>query len=166
MRLFTAIVLVGMTIACVAAVWAGPPPAEDAAQGSVTLLGTLAEWKYPESKMLGGASMSDGGNPSLPSVKFQAILTTDDPVQKVVDFYSRKFETSRDTGLQDVAAQVKAADAKTVSNQDDSDGRPLAIRIIVVNKPQTSTTLVISRAKGEKETHIAWSHYLRLEPNR
>ncbi len=125
MRLFTVIVLVGMTIAGVAAVWAGSPPAQDASQGRVTLLGTLAEWKYPESKMLGGASMSDGGNPSLPSVKFQAILTTDDPVEKVVDFYSRKFETSRATGLQDVAAQVKAADAKTVSTQDDSDGRPL-----------------------------------------
>ena len=40
---------------------AAPPPTEP-----MTLMGTLADWKYPGSKMLGGASMSDGGNPSVP----------------------------------------------------------------------------------------------------
>jgi hypothetical protein len=36
-------------------------------------------------------------------------------------------------------------------------------RVIVVNKADSSTTLVISRATGETETHIAWLHYFRLD---
>ena len=52
---------------------------------------------------------------------------------------------------------------KAVSIQDDSDGRPLTLRVIVVIKADTTTTLVISRAKTEKETHIAWSHYRRFD---
>jgi hypothetical protein len=46
--------------------------------------------------------------------------------------------------------------------QNDSKGRPVAVHVIVVHKAKTSTTLVISRAKDEKETHIAWTHYIRL----
>ena len=34
-----------------------------------SLLQTLAKWQYPGSTMLDGASMSDGGNPTLQSVK-------------------------------------------------------------------------------------------------
>ena len=66
----------------------------------------------------------------------------------------------------DPGAEVKAADAKAVSTQDDSQGRPVTLRVIVVNKANTTTTLVISRANGEKETHIAWLHYLWLEGKR
>jgi hypothetical protein len=47
--------------------------------------------------------------------------------------------------------------------QDDSDGRPVSLRVIVVNKADTATTLVISRTDSEKETHIVWLHYLRLD---
>jgi hypothetical protein len=61
---------------------------------------------------------------------------------------------------------VAAADAKAVSEQDDSDGRPVTVRVIVVNKADTSTTVVISRARGEGETHIAWMHYIRLDGKR
>jgi hypothetical protein len=116
--------------------------------------------------MLDGASMSDGGNPLLQSVKCQAILTTSDPIEKVIEFYSKKLGTSPAPGRQDDRADVKDADAKSVATQDDSRGRPVTIRVIVVNKADTSTTLVISRAAGENETHIAWSHYIRLEGKR
>jgi hypothetical protein len=61
---------------------------------------------------------------------------------------------------------VKNADAKAVSIQDDSQGRPLTLRVIVVAKADTTTTLVISRADQEKETHIAWLHFMRLEGKR
>jgi hypothetical protein len=44
---------------------------------------------------------------------------------------------------------------------EDSDGRPVGIQIIVVNTDKSSTTLVISRAEKEAETHIAWAHYIR-----
>src|SRR5262245_57362285 len=65
-----------------------PPPAR------MTLMGTLSEWKYPGSNMLGGANMSDGGNPLVPDVKCRAILTTPDPIEKVIKFYSEMPGTS------------------------------------------------------------------------
>jgi hypothetical protein len=128
----------------------------------MTLLETLADWKYPGSKMFGGATMSDGGNPLVPDVLCRAILTTPDPIEKVAKFYSDKVGTPPAHGGQNDRAEVKEADAKAVSTQDDSEGRPVTLRVIVVNKADTTTTLVISRAKSEKETHIAWSHYRRF----
>jgi hypothetical protein len=130
----------------------------------MTLLGTLAEWKYPGSNMLGGASMSDGGNPLVADVKCQAILTTPDAIEKVAKFYADKLATSpAPGGGQNAKAEVKEAAAKAVSTQDDSEGRPVSVQIIVVNRADSTTTLVISRARSEKETHIAWSHYRRFD---
>src|ERR1700734_2098028 len=57
-----------------------------------SLLQTLAKWQYPASTMLDGASMSDGGNPTLQSVKCKSILTTPDPIDKVIAYYSEKLE--------------------------------------------------------------------------
>jgi hypothetical protein len=44
-----------------------------------------------------------------------------------------------------------------------SKDRPVTVRVIVMNRAGSSTTLVISRATGETETHIAWLHYFRLD---
>jgi hypothetical protein len=156
---------IGLIIIGLGAVWLGPLRSNAAADGEVSLMATLAEWSYPDSKF-GGANMSDGGNPRLQSIKCQAVLTTGDPVEKVIAFYSKKFEILPSVGPQDEKVEEKADEARSISTQDDSQGRPLELRVIVVNKADTSTTLVISRAKGEKETHIAWSHYLRLNGNR
>ena len=103
--------------------------------------------------------MSDGGNRKVQSVNCQAILTTTDSVEKVTKFYSEKF-VSRPS---EPDAAIGQLEAQSVSDQDDSKGRPLQIRVISVNRATTSTTLVISRADGEKLTHIAWSHYMRLD---
>lgn len=137
------------------AVQAAPPD-------GISLLQSLAEWQYPDSKMLGGASMSDGGNPHVQSAKCAAVLTTPDPVEKVVAYYAEKFAVVEPAAPRPAKEDVKQADAKSVTVQDDSKGRPVAVCVFVVNKADTSTTLVISRAEGEKETHIAWSHYIRL----
>lgn len=137
-------------------------PARATPETGMTLLSTLAEWQYPGSRLPGGASMSDGGNPQLQSVKCQAILTTSDPIEKVIAFYAEKFGTAPIAAAQASKALVNEADARSVSDQDDSGGRPVTVRVLVVNKLNTSTTLVISRADAEKETHIAWSHYVRL----
>jgi hypothetical protein len=141
--------------------WACPEISDAAPQGEVTLMGTLAEWMYPGSNF-GGGQMSDGGNRRLQSVKCQAILTTGDSVEKVTKFYSERFVS----GPQDAETKSKSADAQSVSTQDDSQGRPVQLRVIVVNRSDTSTTLVISRAEGETKTHIAWSHYVRFDGNR
>src|SRR5262249_41934148 len=126
-------------------------------KGNITLLTTINEWKYPDSKIPHGASMSDGGYPNIQSVKCQTVLTTPDSFQKVVRFYNKKLGISPDTG-----EATKGGEAKAVTTQGDSDGRPVSIEVISVHKANTSTTLVISRGEQEKETHIAWSHFIRL----
>jgi hypothetical protein len=129
----------------------------------MTLLRTLAEWKYPGSDLPSGATMSDGGNPQLQSVKCKAVLTTPDPIEKVIAYYAEKFGTGESSDRQAGKAEVKKGEARSVSVQDDSQGRPVMLRVFVVNKADTATALVISRAQGEKETHIAWSHYRRFD---
>jgi hypothetical protein len=141
-------------------------PAQAAPPAQISLMQTLSAWRYPGSTQLRGASMSDGGNPLVQSIKCQAILTTADPIEKVVAFYQKKVGTPAVTGRPEEKGAVKGADARSVATQDDSAGRPVAVRVIVVNKADTSTTLVISRADAEKETHIAWLHYIRLEDAR
>ena len=162
-------ILLALGASAVSAVWlAASPrsPAQVTEPPRMTLMGTLSEWKYPDSKMLGGASMSDGGNPLVPDVKCRAILTTPDPIDRVIAFYSKKVETPSAAGGADAKAGVKEADATAVVTQDDSDGRPITLRVIIVNKADTTTTLVISRAREETETHIAWSHYRRFDGER
>ncbi len=132
--------LAGLFLALSLAAHAAPP-------GQISLMQTLAAWKYPDSQMPNGASMSDGGSPGIQAVKCAAVLTTPDPIDKVIAFYAEK---------------LGPGEARSVAVQDDSKGRPVTLRIFVVNRADTSTTLAISRAEGEKETHIAWSHYIRI----
>ena len=145
-----------MTAASLAAPRLSPAQANPPAK--ITLLGILSEWKYPGSDMPGGATISDGGIPGVQSVKCAAVLTTPDPIEKVIGYYAEKFGTGGSP-----ERQAEKGEAKSVSVQDDSQGRPVTLRVLVVNEADTSTTLVMSRAEGEKETHIAWSHYRRFD---
>jgi len=83
-------ILLAIGAAATSAAWlAGPLPSvaqanQAAPQEKMTLLGTLSDWKYPGSNLHAGARMSDGGNPSVADVRCEAILTTPDPVEKVV----------------------------------------------------------------------------------
>ena len=54
-------------------------------------------------------------------------------------------------------------EAQSVATQDDSQDRPVKVQVIVVNRGKSATTLVISRAAGEMETHIAWTHHRRFD---
>lgn len=166
MRLFLVIVAFGFSVYGLADVGRGSSPAEAPAQeGQRTLLGTLAEWTYPGSEMPEGARTSDGGNPRLGSVKCQAILTTPDPVETVMAFYSEKLGVSRN-GEPNAEVNETDADAKSVSILDNSNGHPVTLRLIVVNEAKTSTTRVISRAEGETQTQIAWTHDVRRDEAR
>jgi hypothetical protein len=139
-----------------------PTPARSAPADGISLLQTLSEWQYPGSKWVDGASMSDGGTPPLQAVKCKTILVTPDPIEKVIAFYEKKLGTVDAAGPEPAKARTEKSEPNSVSVQDDSKGRPLTLRVFVVNRGDTSTTLVISRAEGEKETHIAWSHLIRL----
>jgi len=75
---FRALGAIAMSVVLLAAPLLSPAQATQAAPpAKMTLLGTLSEWKYPGSNMLGGATMSDGGNPLVPDVKCQAIRLPD-----------------------------------------------------------------------------------------
>jgi hypothetical protein len=153
-----------MALVVMASALVRPARADDTRR--ISLMQTLSEWKYPDSKMLGGASMSDGGNRLVQSVKCRAVLTTPDPIDKVIDFYSRKLVMPPDVILPSTKVEDMVPDGKSVAVQDDSQGRAVTLRVIVVNKADTSTTLVISRTNDEKETHIAWLHYIRIGEKR
>jgi hypothetical protein len=103
--------------------------------------------------------MSDGENRTVPSVNCQATLTTSDSFEKVMKFYEQKFVS----GPLDPEAPAPGTPPQSVLTQDHSSDRPLQLRVIVVNRADTSTTLVISRARGEKNTHIAWSQFIRFK---
>jgi hypothetical protein len=152
--------VVGLITVSVGLLWASPRASHAASEGQVTLLGTLAEWSYPGSNF-GGASMSDAGD-RRPSIKCQALLTTGDSFEKVAKYYAEHFGSRP----RNAETKTNALDAQAVSTQNDSQDRPIKLQVIVVNRATTSTTLVISRAKGEKQTHIAWSHYMRLDRDR
>ncbi|MGE3315729.1 MAG: hypothetical protein AB7O26_11505 [Planctomycetaceae bacterium] len=151
------IVIVGLIVVSLSAAWGVDEKREVKPAQPMTLLGTLAEWQYPGSQF-GGAEITDGGNRTISSAKCQALLTTSDAFEKVTKFYEEKFVSGpREPGTAD-----KEIVPQSVSTQDNSSKRPLQLKVIVVNRATTSTTLVISRAEGEAKTHIAWSHYMRL----
>ncbi|MDG3008237.1 hypothetical protein [Paludisphaera mucosa] len=128
--------------------------------GDITLLGVLSEWQYPGSRMVDGATMSDGGDPKVQSIKCTTVLVTPDPFDKVAAFYAEKLGTTEpEPGKADAARR----DAGAVSRLEDSQGRSVKIRVFVANQVDAATTLVVSRVDGEAETHVAWSHYRRFQ---
>lgn len=131
------------------------------------LLTTVAEWQYPGSTingamMEGTGTVGRSGERTLPSVLCKTVLTTKDPMNKVIAYYENKLKPGADPKTAKPEGKPGAAPGQSVMSHDDSQGRPLGIHIIVVNTEKSSTTLVISRAKTESETHIAWTHYVRF----
>jgi hypothetical protein len=154
-------ILIAVVAAAVGFADVGKPSPQGVKQERVTLLGILSQWQYPGSKMLDGATMRDGGNPMLPSTFCHAVLTTPDPVEKVVAFYKGKSDPAPDKETSVPRKPLKAIESSSVLVQDDSKNRKVAVKVIVVVKADSSTTLVVTRAASESETHIAWTHHLR-----
>ena len=138
---------------------------ESQADEGLTLMGMIAEWRYPDST-INGATMSDGetvnsdGERTVQSIKCKSVLKTADSVENVLDYYKAKLKPNPEKALPPQNPDIVSG--RSVTFHDDSDARPLALQVIVVNTAKTSTTLVISRSKDETQTHIAWTHYLRL----
>ena len=136
------------------------------AQEQLSLMQSIAQWQYPGSKMQ-GATMCDAattnsvGERILPSVQCKAVLTTADPMSAVVAYYKSKPMPASSKTSQ--SKEKPAADSgRSVTFHEDTEGRPVAIQIILINTDKTSTTLVISRAATESLTHIAWTQYRKL----
>ncbi len=133
----------------------------------VRLMPLIAEWQYPGSK-INGASMEDAatvnrsGVRTVPSILCKTVLTTQDPVAKVMEYYETKLKQRGKLEAAEPEGKSRTEPGESVMFHDDSQGRPLAVRIIIVNTSESSTTLVISRGDTESETHIAWTHYMRF----
>ena len=156
LKLGLAILLIGLANA----------PLSHANEGR-SLMGMIAEWQYPGSTM-SGATMSDGetvnaaGARTRPSIKCKTVLSTEDPMSKVIEYYETKLTPIAASESDSPKPKTVVESGRSVSSHDDSENRPLAIHIIVVNTDTESTTLVISRGQAELVTHIAWMHYVRL----
>lgn len=127
----------------------------------------LDGWKYP------GAKVVSSGRGSSPTVsQSHAIMLTEDKFEKVVKYYEEMLGTAATvTGPGFVEKPVEPGEGRVSSGkarddtgsvvQEDSAGRPVKLRVFVRNRESTSTSLVISRAEGEDQTHIAWSLFHR-----
>ena len=137
------------------------------AEGPLRLMPMISEWQYPDSK-INGASMSDAatvnrsGERTVPSILCKTVLTTKDAMAEVIEYYETKLKQGSDSESAKRERTSESESGRSVVFHDDSQGRPLRIHIIIVNTEKASTTLVISRAETETETHIAWTHYLRF----
>ncbi len=131
----------------------------------VTLIGTIVKWRYPDAE-IGKAEMSDAatiaadGQRTAPSSMLKTTMTTPDSVDKVLDFYQKLLKRNP---ANDEKLGTGAKAGRSVIFSDESAGRPFAFHTILVNARNTSTTLVITRGKGEKLTRITWKQYLRHE---
>ena len=158
-------IVVGLTVSVLVTLVSPESQSGPAPEGHFFLIGTLSEWQYPNSKFH-GATSSDAAITDICSIKCKAALTTTDPVEKVVTFYRDKLRVDSDGNNLGATKGERVTSPRSVSIQDNSAGRPLKLFIIVVNEKRSSTTLVVSRAESEEETHIAWSHFRQLGPPR
>lgn len=136
---------------------------DPSSEKGATLLGMLSEWQYPASKFH-GAESSDAAVSDISSIKSKAVLTTPDSAEKVVAFYRQKLKVDAAGKNLGEKEGERLTTKRSVSIQDNSDGRSLKLYIIAINETGSSTTLVVSRSEGEETTHIAWSNFRQLWP--
>lgn len=135
------------------------------AEEPVTLIGTIVKWRYPEAEIR-GAEMSDGsmmaanGQRTIPSTLLKTTMSTSDSVEKVMSFY-RELLTRNEKNDQKLGTPAHVG--RSVLFSDESDDRPFAFHTILVNEGNASTTIIVTRSKEDKTTHITWKQFLRHE---
>jgi hypothetical protein len=82
-------------------------------------------------------------------------MTTSDSIDDVVKFYEAKTKNTLTPIPFKGYAQLD--DGATLFT-DDSEQRPLTLRLFQRHTKTESITLMISRGEGEKKTHIYWSY--------
>lgn len=152
---FSLATLVIVPLVCRVATADDAPPKE-----SVTLMGMLLEWRYPESKF-NEAELADAAVTDISAIKSKAILTTPHAVEKVLDYYRKKLNVDAEGKNLDEKDGQRITTDRSVLIQDVSGDRS-NVYVIAINELKSSTTLVVSRADGEDVTRIAWSNYRRL----
>lgn len=147
------------------------PAAAHSKEKPKSLLANIVGWQYPDSKIHGArisdaATINGKGDRTVPSSHSKTVLTTPDPIDKVFNYYKSKLAQNAmpDEGKEQTQSSSRTS-GRSVTFQSDSEDRPVKIHVISINTEHTSTTLVISRAKGESKTHIAWSQYEKYDLN-
>lgn len=141
---------------------------EPAKKETVTLMGMLHEWIYPESKFQ-GAQVSDAAMTDVSAIKSKAVLTTPDPFEKVLGHYLKKLNVDADGKNLNEKPGERTTTERSVLVQDISKELPSQethrkLVVINVNGPRSSMTLVLSRCDHDEVTQIAWSNFRQLSP--
>lgn len=143
-------------VSLVAATWVGLALAQN--QDSASRLGG---WKYPGAKQLGSGSGAGGD--------FMVQATTDS-IDKVKAFYGKKVgqKLSPDRTDPPGGMGLYGRDGELSVFQDDSvqpgpkaELRPVVVCIFVQRTKDHYLTLVITRAKGEDQTHISITSFTK-----
>jgi len=140
-------------------------PVSASAGETVTLLGTVVKWRYPDAE-IGKSEMSDAatidadGNRTVPSTVLKTTMVTRDSIDKVLAFYQDLLTRNL---THDGKLGIEPNVGRSVIFSDEAEGRPFAFHTILVNSAKSSTTLIITRGPGEEQTHITWMQYLRHE---
>lgn len=137
------------------------------AQERLSLMSILAEWRYPDSEIRGAqmqdvATVNKKGERTVPSFQCKTVMTTTAPIVEVVEYYRDKLVPKSPTKGPSSTDKGNADSGRAVTFHADTQDRALTIQIINVIESKSSTTLVISRGKAERETHIAWTRYVRF----
>tara|TARA_R110002124_G_scaffold144995_2_gene310181 strand:+ start:6457 stop:6960 length:504 start_codon:yes stop_codon:yes gene_type:complete len=136
-----------------------------------SLLANISGWQYPDSKIHGSsirdaATVNHKGDRTVPSSYSKTVLTTTDPIDKVFNYYKSKLaQNEMPIPGNEQSQDLDGVSGRSVMFHSESKDRPVKIHIISINTAHTSTTLVISQAEGEPETHIAWSQYETYDLN-
>lgn len=147
------------------------PTAVRSAEKPKSLLANISGWQYPDSKIHGAsirdaATVNHKGDRTVPSSYRKTVLTTTDPIDKVFNYYKSKLaQNEMPIPGNEQSQDLDGVSGRSVMFHSESKDRPVKIHIISINTAHTSTTLVISQAEGEPETHIAWSQYETYDLN-
>lgn len=141
---------------------AGAPPGGGPGQNDAEMRRDrlLKLWKYPGSAVAsasagGGAKSGPGG--SFATFSAAAQMTTADSVEDVARYYEEKAGVKL-TPVPHIVS-TKADERGTHHFADDSQDRPLTLRLYAGHLKDQAVVLVVSRGEGEKRTHILW-HYV------
>src|SRR5437879_1412839 len=101
------------------------------AQAPPSLMTLIAQWQYPDSKM-NGATMSDAatlngaGERTVQSIQYKTVLTTKDPLPKVLEYYKSKLMPTAGSKTAKPQEKTAAESGRSVTSHEDSEGRPVA----------------------------------------
>lgn len=128
----------------------------------------LKDWRYPNSQMMRGGG-SGGSNPQAKVMTHQGHYFTEDPIEKVIEYYEQKANVKRGAqGVNAVVGEPGAPQGVIMGIQSDLAERPVKIWALTYHEGTTSDNdtfcVIVSRTNEEKQTHIGITRLQRSTP--